>query len=75
MKTIVLDEPGHFRLTDTPEPGALAPGEARLHVQRIGICGTDLKAFQGKQPFFNYPRIIGHELGAEIIEIGPTTGG
>ena len=75
MKTIVLDEPGHFTLTDTPEPGALAPGEARVRVHRIGICGTDLKAFQGKQPFFDYPRIIGHELGVEIVEIGPNDRG
>jgi 2-desacetyl-2-hydroxyethyl bacteriochlorophyllide A dehydrogenase len=39
-------------------------------VHRIGVCGTDLHAFAGKQPFFNYPRILGHELGVEIIEPG-----
>ena len=37
----------------------------------IGICGTDLHAFRGRQPFFTYPRILGHELGVEIAEIGP----
>ena len=32
-----------------------------------------LHAFTGKQPFFNYPRILGHELALEIVGIGPTT--
>lgn len=70
MKTIVLDQPGHFRLTDTAEPGGPAPGEALVRVRRIGICGTDLKAYEGKMPFIEYPRILGHELGAEIVDIG-----
>jgi 2-desacetyl-2-hydroxyethyl bacteriochlorophyllide A dehydrogenase len=37
---------------------------------RIGVCGTDIHAFNGKQPFFTYPRILGHELGVEVVEIG-----
>jgi hypothetical protein len=69
MKTIVLDQPGQFTLTDTPEPAGIAPGEALVRVRRIGICGTDLKAFEGKMPFLEYPRILGHELGVEIVEI------
>ena len=47
-----------------------APGEALVRVHRIGICGTDLSAFAGRQPFFNYPRILGHELGVEVIDPG-----
>ena len=70
MKTIVLDQIGHFTLTDTPEPAGITPGEALVRVRRIGICGTDLKAFEGKMPFLEYPRILGHELGVEIVEIG-----
>jgi len=38
-----------------------------LKIKRIGICGTDLHAFEGTQPFFSYPRILGHELAAEIV--------
>lgn len=75
MKTIVLDEPGHFTLTDTPEPDGLAAGEALVRVRRVGICGTDLKAYEGKMPFVEYPRILGHELGVEIVEIDPNDAG
>lgn len=45
-------------------------GQSLLKVKRIGICGTDLHAFEGTQPYFSYPRILGHELAAEIVETG-----
>jgi 2-desacetyl-2-hydroxyethyl bacteriochlorophyllide A dehydrogenase len=70
MKTIVLDQPGQFRLTATEPPAAPGVGEALLRVRRVGICGTDLHAFQGNQPFFSYPRILGHELAVEVAELG-----
>jgi 2-desacetyl-2-hydroxyethyl bacteriochlorophyllide A dehydrogenase len=69
MLQIVLEKPGHFLATDGPEP-TLAPGEALVRVHRIGVCGTDLHAFAGQQPFFSYPRILGHELGVEVIDAG-----
>lgn len=70
MKTLVLDKPYAFRLTETEPPGEPGPGEALVRVQRVGICGTDLHAFQGNQPFFDYPRILGHELAVEILALG-----
>lgn len=69
MKAIICDQPDHFRYAERPMPVA-APGEALLRIRRIGICGTDLHAFRGRQPFFSYPRILGHELAAEIVALG-----
>jgi 2-desacetyl-2-hydroxyethyl bacteriochlorophyllide A dehydrogenase len=43
-------------------------------VRRIGLCGTDWHAFAGRQPFFTYPRILGHELGVEVLEAGEGAG-
>lgn len=70
MQQIVLQEPGRFtqREAARPEP---QPGEALVRVRRIGVCGTDLHAFAGRQPFFEYPRVLGHELAGEIAQIGP----
>jgi len=68
MQTIVLEKPEHFVLTDTPIPDQLPEDHALVRVRRIGICGTDLHAYRGRQPFFSYPRILGHELGVEILE-------
>jgi 2-desacetyl-2-hydroxyethyl bacteriochlorophyllide A dehydrogenase len=70
VKTIILDKPGVLWLADTPEPGAdIPPGHALIRVHRVGICGTDWHAYRGHQPFFTYPRIIGHELGVEVLAV------
>lgn len=70
MLQIVLEKPGAFAAVEAPEPEA--DGEAALvRVRRIGVCGTDLHAFAGRQPFFTYPRVLGHELGVEVIDPGP----
>ena len=73
MKTIILNEPGSFTLTETEHPGNPGPGQALLKVHRVGICGTDLHAYRGRQPYFTYPRILGHELGVEIVALGAET--
>jgi threonine dehydrogenase-like Zn-dependent dehydrogenase len=52
-----------------------APGTALVRVHRVGVCGTDLHAFAGKQPFFSYPRVLGHELGVEVIDPGDAPNG
>jgi 2-desacetyl-2-hydroxyethyl bacteriochlorophyllide A dehydrogenase len=70
MKAIVLEQPGTFRLTTLDEPGIPGPGEALVRVRQVGVCGTDLHAYQGTQPFFTYPRILGHELGVEVVMTG-----
>ncbi len=44
------------------------PGHSILRIKRIGICGTDYHAFAGNQPFFSYPRVLGHEICAEIYQ-------
>lgn len=65
MKVLVCEEPGKLSYTDYPKPEP-AKGNTLLKVRRIGICGTDLHAFEGTQPYFNYPRVLGHELAAEV---------
>jgi 2-desacetyl-2-hydroxyethyl bacteriochlorophyllide A dehydrogenase len=76
MKALVCTTPRQFDYINTEMP-APAKGETLLKIERIGICGTDLHAFEGTQPYFNYPRILGHELAATIVEtkaIGFTAG-
>ena len=70
LKTLTLVQPGEFSLSETDAPEAPAPGQALVRVHRVGICGTDLHAFRGRQPFFTYPRICGHELGVEVVALG-----
>ena len=73
MNTLVCTEPGQFAYETRPAP-ALAAGQALLKIRRIGICGTDLHAFEGTQPFFSYPRVLGHELAGELVDTGGAEG-
>lgn len=70
MRVIRLTKPGEWEATNIARPTAsLRKGEVLLKVKKIGVCGTDLHAFKGSQPFFNYPRILGHELAVEVMDI------
>jgi len=70
MKAIVLQEPHKLRQIDIQEPDSPAHGEALVRVHQVGICGTDISGYLGKFPFYSYPRIPGHELGVEVVEVG-----
>ncbi len=70
MKAIRLENPKEFRHVDIDEPGMPGPGQVLVRTHRMGICGTDYGGYLGKMPFFSYPRIPGHELGVEVIEVG-----
>jgi threonine dehydrogenase-like Zn-dependent dehydrogenase len=70
MQTVRLEEPGRFCTIEVPEPAPPSPGEALVAVRSIGLCGTDQHAYRGRQPFFTYPRILGHELGVEVLAVG-----
>jgi len=70
MKTIILNSPHKFQLTETHIDSHLEADQALVKVHVIGICGTDIHAYSGNQPFFSYPRVLGHELGVEVVGIG-----
>ncbi|ATP56009.1 alcohol dehydrogenase [Pedobacter ginsengisoli] len=72
MKVLVCNTPGEFEYIDKEQP-VLKEGFTKLKVKAVGICGTDYHAYQGVQPFFNYPRILGHEIAAEIAETATNT--
>lgn len=69
MQVVVCSQPGEMAVIDKPVPEC-GPGEARVAIRRIGICGTDIHAFGGNQPYFAYPRVLGHELSGEVVELG-----
>jgi len=67
MKYIVCEEPRNLLMKEKQMP-ELKPGEALLKLKKVGICGTDIHAYEGTQPFFEYPRILGHELAADYVD-------
>jgi 2-desacetyl-2-hydroxyethyl bacteriochlorophyllide A dehydrogenase len=73
MKILTCTTPGNFTYSVGEKP-ELRNGNAIIKIKRIGICGTDLHAFEGTQPFFNYPRVLGHELSGELVEFDNAPG-
>jgi len=67
MRGLICSQPGIFEYKELERP-ILEPEHSIIRIERIGICGTDLHAFTGTQPFFNYPRVLGHELSGKLVE-------
>ncbi|HVS96134.1 MAG TPA: zinc-binding alcohol dehydrogenase family protein [Puia sp.] len=73
MKTLVCIQPGELAYRDMDAPLA-RPGHSIIKIRRIGICGTDLHAYEGTQPYFTYPRILGHELAGDLVDLDKAPG-
>jgi 2-desacetyl-2-hydroxyethyl bacteriochlorophyllide A dehydrogenase len=73
MKILECITPGklEYRAEEMPP---LTEGNSVVKIKRIGICGTDLHAYEGTQPFFNYPRILGHEIAGELVAFDEAPG-
>ena len=70
MKAIRLNQPLQLEIVELSKPPSPGPGQALVRTHRMGICGTDYSGYLGKMPFFQYPRIPGHELGVEVLAVG-----
>ena len=73
MKALVCTKPGKLDYAEIADP-ELKKGHAIVRIRNICVCGTDLHAYEGTQPFFNYPRILGHELSGELMEFDGAPG-
>jgi L-iditol 2-dehydrogenase len=70
MKALFLRAPRQLEVAELPRP-ALAPGQVRMRVRKVGICGSDYSSIAGKLPFTRFPIVPGHEASGEVLE---TTG-
>lgn len=74
MKQAVMNKPGSIEIHEIPEPSP-GPGEVKVRVYRIGICGSDIHVNKGLHPFTSYPVIQGHEWAGEIVATGKGVSG
>ncbi|MGO1162629.1 zinc-binding alcohol dehydrogenase family protein [Brucella pseudogrignonensis] len=69
VKALRIESENVTRFAEIPE-APLLPGHVRVDVKHVGLCGSDLNTFKGLNPLVELPRIPGHEIGGEIIEVG-----
>ncbi len=69
MKALRFYAPGDLRLEDVPEP-VCGPDQVKLRVRNCSTCGTDVKILHNGHQNLTPPRITGHEIAGEIVEVG-----
>lgn len=69
MKTLICNEPYSIEYIERDVP-SIQPNEVLLKINSVGICGTDIHAYTGHQPFFSYPRVLGHEISGTVSKVG-----
>ena len=67
MKALVLTDVGKVEVSEIPDPEATS-GDVLLRVEMVGLCGTDLNSFRGRNPLVTYPRVLGHEIAATVLQ-------
>jgi len=67
MKALALQSPGHASIVTVPDP-PVRGSDILLRVRMVGFCGSDLNSFRGLNPLVSYPRILGHEVAATVVE-------
>lgn len=67
MRALIIKKPGEASVETIADPKPEA-GKVLLRVRMVGLCGSDLNSFRGRNPMVQFPRIPGHEIAATIVE-------
>jgi threonine dehydrogenase-like Zn-dependent dehydrogenase len=74
--SVVFGALSGLALREIPDPGLPGPDWARLQILMCGICGSDIAGLTFKtspvvEPFLSLPAVLGHEVLARVVEVGP----
>jgi threonine dehydrogenase-like Zn-dependent dehydrogenase len=72
MKALKISGVEKAEIIEVPELQRPSPGEARVKIMSLGLCGSDIAAYLGRSPLFIYPNVIGHEFSGVVEEINDT---
>lgn len=70
MKAIRIPEANVIELIEVEEPKIEQTNDVKVKIKRVGICGSDMHIYHGTNPLATYPRIVGHEVVGEVVEVG-----
>ena len=70
MRSAYLESIGRLVLTDAPKPEITRPDEVLIQVKRVGVCGSEVHAFEGTHPFRLAPVTLGHEMAGIVTAVG-----
>ncbi len=70
MKAVQIVKPNELRIIDMPKPEINEHDDVLVKIKASGICGSDVGIYHGTNAAATYPRVIGHEIVGEIVEVG-----
>ncbi|MDF1515713.1 MAG: alcohol dehydrogenase catalytic domain-containing protein [Anaerolineae bacterium] len=70
MRAFKLVKQGRVEPVSIQKPVIENPDEVLIRVAAVGVCGSEVHAFQGTHPFRTAPVILGHEVAGEVIAVG-----
>jgi L-gulonate 5-dehydrogenase len=70
LKVGIVEKPGVLKIAERDVPQLTGARDVLVQVKRVGICGSDIHIFHGKNPFATYPRIWGHEFTGVVADTG-----
>src|SRR5699024_6305203 len=73
MKAVKISKPYTIENVIIPEPNLASPDDVKIKIKRVGICGSDMHIYHGKDNLSSYPIIFGHEITGEVVETSPDT--
>lgn len=75
MRAAVAERIGVMSVVDRTAPGEPGRGQVLVHPEAVGLCGSDYSLFSGHMSDAaggsQFPRVLGHEVGATIAAVGP----
>ncbi|WP_405100233.1 zinc-dependent dehydrogenase [Micromonospora sp. NBC_01412] len=69
MRVVRFHAPGDIRIEDAPEPTP-GPTDVKIRVRACSTCGTDVKISRFGHHHIVPPRVMGHEIAGEVVEVG-----
>ncbi len=70
MLALIRDDGNEVRIKDMPAPSISAADDVLVRVRAAAVCSTDAAIVSGAFGGVT-PRILGHEIAGEVVEIGP----
>ncbi|AXI28775.1 alcohol dehydrogenase [Priestia megaterium] len=75
MKEVQIKQAHKLVIQETERPKILNPTDVLVKTKRVGICGSDMHIYHGTNPLATLPRVVGHEVAGEVMEIGKSVTG
>lgn len=70
MKAVQVPKAHDMQIIEQEAPEIQQGDGVLVKVKRVGICGSDMHIYHGTNPLATYPRVVGHEVAGEVVEVG-----